>query len=206
MKNQNKLVVLGAAVLVLAGCAAAAVSSAPPVTPEAALQSSFRPKGQAGMDRIAQDEVQKLCSQYAPGEMPPEVASKIILASQASVRYPADGQYLGDWKRGETIAQTGTGFQYNDDPSKPAGGNCYACHQLSKKEIAYGTLGPSLVDYGKRGTSEPMLKYTWAKLYNADAYMACSNMPRFGHKNILTEAQLKDLMALLLDAKSPVNQ
>jgi sulfur-oxidizing protein SoxX len=31
-------------------------------------------------------------------------------------------------------------------------------------------------------------------------------MPRFGHNGILTETQLRHLMALLLDPKSPVNQ
>ena len=31
-------------------------------------------------------------------------------------------------------------------------------------------------------------------------------MPRAGHKGILTEQQVKDLMALLLDPKSPVNK
>jgi sulfur-oxidizing protein SoxX len=31
-------------------------------------------------------------------------------------------------------------------------------------------------------------------------------MPRFGHNKLLDEAQLKNLMALLLDPKSPVNQ
>jgi sulfur-oxidizing protein SoxX len=31
-------------------------------------------------------------------------------------------------------------------------------------------------------------------------------MPRFGHSGILNEAQLRDVMALLLDPKSPVNQ
>ena len=31
-------------------------------------------------------------------------------------------------------------------------------------------------------------------------------MPRFGHAGMLNEKQLQDLMALLLDPKSPVNQ
>jgi sulfur-oxidizing protein SoxX len=31
-------------------------------------------------------------------------------------------------------------------------------------------------------------------------------MPRFGHRGILDEQQLKDLMALLFDPASPVNQ
>ena len=30
-------------------------------------------------------------------------------------------------------------------------------------------------------------------------------MPRFGHNGILTEQQMKDLIALLLDPHSPVN-
>jgi sulfur-oxidizing protein SoxX len=30
-------------------------------------------------------------------------------------------------------------------------------------------------------------------------------MPRFGHNSILTQAQLKHLMSLLLDPQSPVN-
>jgi sulfur-oxidizing protein SoxX len=31
-------------------------------------------------------------------------------------------------------------------------------------------------------------------------------MPRFGHQQILTEQQLRDVMALLLDPASPVNK
>jgi sulfur-oxidizing protein SoxX len=31
-------------------------------------------------------------------------------------------------------------------------------------------------------------------------------MPRFGHKGILTEKQLQDVTALLMDPESPVNK
>ena len=31
-------------------------------------------------------------------------------------------------------------------------------------------------------------------------------MPRFGHAQLLSEQQIRDVMALLLDPKSPVNQ
>ena len=31
-------------------------------------------------------------------------------------------------------------------------------------------------------------------------------MPRFGHSGILTEAQIKDVVALLMDPESPVNK
>lgn len=171
------------------------------------LQASFKPHGQAGMDRLNQDETQAVCSKYAPDAPPEALAAKIRAANLKDVVYPADGKFLGDWKRGQAIANDGKGMQYNDDPSKPAGGNCYACHELDKKQIAFGTIGPSLYHYGKnRGTSEAMLKLTWSMLYNMKAYSLCSPMPRFGAKHILTEQQLKDIMALLYDPKSPVNQ
>jgi sulfur-oxidizing protein SoxX len=91
---------------------------------------------------------------------------------------------------------------------------CYNCHQIDKKEISFGTIGPSLWNYGKlRGVTDPadpaaaaIVKYTWGKLYNSKAYTACSNMPRFGHAELLNEQQIRDVMALLLDPKSPVNQ
>jgi sulfur-oxidizing protein SoxX len=123
------------------------------------------------------------------------------------VKYPADGKYLGDWKEGEKIAQNGRGMQSSDAIGSVNGGNCYACHQIGKAEISFGNIGPSLYQYGKiRGQSEDMLKYTWAKIYNAQAFTACSNMPRFGHNGILQEKQIKDVMALLLDPASPVNK
>lgn len=173
----------------------------------AAMQRSFEAKKQAGMDRLSQDEVQALCTRYTTATLPAADAARIQQASLASVKPPADGQYLGDYKRGEKIAQTGTGLQSSDDPAKPAGGNCYACHQLAASELAYGTIGPSLQQYGKlRGQAPAVLEATWRKLYNAQADVPCSNMPRFGHRQILNEQQLKDLMALLFDPASPVNQ
>ena len=103
--------------------------------------------------------------------------------------------------------QSGQGKQYSDDPKNPSGGNCYACHQLTKSEISYGTIGPSLYQFGKlRGYNDEVRKYAYGKVYNAEAYAACSNMPRFGAHGILTEAQIKDVVALLMDPKSPVNQ
>ncbi|MOA58416.1 hypothetical protein D3C78_1828160 [compost metagenome] len=85
---------------------------------------------------------------------------------------------------------------------------------MSKEEISFGTLGPSLYHYGKlRGVSDPasaaskpIVEYTWGKLWNARAYNACSNMPRVGHSGILNEKQIRDVMGLLLDPQSPVNR
>jgi Cytochrome c. len=198
-----------AAGIVLAGCAT--MMSAPrDLTAEARamMKASFRDHGQAKLDRIDQDEVQHACSQYHGNTpVPKDVAERIQNAELATIRYPADGKYLGDWKNGEKIAQSGVGLQYSDDAKQVAGGNCYACHELTKAEVAFGTIGPSLRQFGKlRGYTPEMQKYAYGKVYNSEAFAACSNMPRFGHKHILTEQQIKDVVALLMDPDSPVNQ
>ena len=152
--------------------------------------------------------MQRVCSRYhGEAVVPTEVAERIEKAEAATIRYPADGKYLGDWKNGEKIAQTGVGMQYSDDPKQPSGGNCYACHELTAAEVSYGTIGPSLRNFGKtRGFTPEMQKYAYGKVYNSEAFAACSNMPRFGHKGILTEQQIKDVVALLMDPQSPVNR
>ena len=171
------------------------------------MKTSFSERGQAKLDRLDQDETQKLCSKPPAQELAKDVAARIEQENLASIRYPADGKLIGDWKSGERIAQSGAGKQFSDDPKQPSGANCYACHQLSKAEISYGTIGPSLYNFGKlRGTSDTIQRYTYGKVYNAQAFSACSNMPRFGHNGILTEQQMKDVTALLLDPKSPINQ
>ena len=57
-----------------------------------------------------------------------------------------------------------------------------------------------------RGSSDAIQRYAYGKVYNSQAFSACSNMPRFGHNGILTEQQIKDVTALLLDPNSPVNK
>ncbi len=207
MKMKTKVM----AVLAVFGAAAAGCAS---MSDEEAAQralvvmkSSFNERGQAKLDRLEQDEAQKLCSVPPSTVQAKATAERIEKANLASIRYPADGKFLGDWKSGERIAQTGTGMQFSDNPRVPSGANCYACHQLSKAEISFGTIGPSLYNFGKlRGLSEPIQRYTYGRIYNSQAFTACSNMPRFGHNGILTEQQMKDLTALLLDPDSPVNK
>ncbi|MBN9463678.1 MAG: sulfur oxidation c-type cytochrome SoxX [Burkholderiales bacterium] len=198
-----------AGVVLVAGCAGMPGSS-PTVSDAEVLQTlkaSFKEHGIARLDRLDQSDLQQQCSRYATAPLPKDVRDRIAHDALASVKYPADGKYLGNWKEGEKIAQSGRGLQYNDTEKTVAGGNCYACHQLSKAEIAYGNIGPSLYNYGKlRGDSEATRKYTWVRIWNGHAYAPCNNMPRFGAAGILTEAQLKDVMALLLDPASPVNQ
>jgi sulfur-oxidizing protein SoxX len=205
MKN-NKLVVPLIAVLATVSPLILAADAGKPTQAELVMKASFKDRGQAKVDRINQDETQRLCSQY-PEKRPPVVAKKVEAINMKLIKYPADGKMLGDWKEGEKIAQSGVGKQFTDNPAQPAGGNCYACHQLTKQEISFGNIGPSLYNFGKlRGNTEATQKYTFGKIYNAEAYAACSNMPRFGHNGILTEEQIKHVTALLLDPTSPVNQ
>jgi sulfur-oxidizing protein SoxX len=208
MKHRTLIALaLAAAVTVAAGCATRDRPQATHDDVVATLKQSFKAQGQAHMDRLDQDETQRLCSAYFGKPLPPDATRRIEQANLAAIRWPADGQYVGDWKAGEKIAQLGQGKQYSDDPKKPSGGNCYACHQLDPKEISYGTIGPSLLHFGKlRGYTDETRKYAYGKVYNAEAYSACSNMPRFGSHAILTEQQIKDVVALLMDPKSPVNQ
>lgn len=206
MKKQYKISAL-VVVLLLSACAT--VISMPDAAKDLAnFKASFADKGIAKLDRLEQSDLQKNCSDYAQKEMPADVRARLEKAELEAVKFPADGKYLGDWKEGEKIAQNGRGLQFSDDANTANGGNCYACHQISKEEIAFGNIGPSLAAYGKLrgGPTEEIVKYTWSKLFSSHAYSACSVMPRYGAAGILTETQMKDVMALLLDPKSPINQ
>jgi len=201
----NKTLALtAAAAAVLAGCA----TYTPPTQEEtmAVIRSSFQDRGIAKVDRLNQTELQRICSETG-NDPPKDVRARLEKAALAAVKFPADGKWLGDHKQGERIAQTGVGMQWSDRADTVAGGNCYACHQLTKAEISYGNIGPSLLHYGKlRGSSDEIRRYTWAKLWNTNAFNACSSMPRFGDAGILTEEQIRHVMALLLDPESPVNK
>ena len=207
MVNKTAFGALSAVTVLLVSCV---VYTAP--TREEALQvvkSSFKERGIAKLDRLNQSDLQVACSEASltGNDLPQEARTQLERQALATVKYPADGQYLGDFKQGERIAQTGVGMQWSDTNTTVAGGNCYACHEISPQEIAYGNIGPSLKGYRKlRGSSPSVVTYTWGKLWNSHAYNACSQMPRYGDANILTTAQLKDLMALLLDPNSPVNK
>ena len=191
--------------LLLALLATTAWADPTPHEVQRIMQRDFHPRGQATMDRVAQDGVQRLCTESH--DRPPAELAKALEADQMKTIVYPEGNLLGDWKRGEAIAQSGRGLTWNDKPSDPAGGSCYNCHELSPQEVSHGTVGPSLRGFGKtRGTSIEVQRYVFGKIYNAKAYNLCSQMPRLGASGTLTAAQIKDLVALLLDPASPVNQ
>jgi sulfur-oxidizing protein SoxX len=215
---QRKTLIIGtltvSALLVVAGCASTPTATELDQQTQAMLKTSFSSRGIAKMDRLDQDLGQKACSSAQPQSE--AVAKRVETDALASIKWPSDGRYIGDWKEGEKLAQNGRGMSWREKTSATSenGGSCYNCHQIGKQELSYGNIGPSLYNYGKlRGVkdvadpvSAPIVKYTWGKIWNSKAYAACSDMPRFGYAHILDENQIRDVMALLLDPKSPVNQ
>jgi sulfur-oxidizing protein SoxX len=199
-------------VLLVAGCASSAqIGERPTVTRDdeaaltAVLKRDFHSRGQATMARIETDEVQRTCNEHA--DTPPAGVAKPLQEAQLkAVAIPA-GNLIGDWKNGERIAQSGRGAMWSDKPGLQEGGSCYNCHELSPKVAAHGTIGPSLAGFGRlRGSGPEMQRYVYTKVYNAKAFNLCTQMPRFGASGSLTPAQIRDLVALLLDPASPVNK
>jgi len=185
----------------------ATAASAEPTAHEVTqvLQRDFHARGQATMDRVVQDGLQRICTETH--DKPPAQVAKTLEADQLKTIVYPQGSLMGDWQRAEKMAQDGRGAMWSDKPGAPAGGSCYNCHQLSPNEASYGTLGPSLLGFGnKRGNGPDMQRYVYGKIYNAKAYNACSQMPRLGYSGTLTEEQIKDFTALLLDPASPVNK
>ena len=218
MKKQYKFTLsLLAVAAVIAGCASVPGPVDLDKLTADIVKASFRDEGIVKASVLETDETNRACSavDVAGTPLDDETASRLQAVNLKSIQWPSDGKFIGDWQEGEKLAQSGRGLTYSDDASTPNGGNCYNCHQIDKKEISFGTIGPSLYNYGKlRGISDDpnsaasraIIEYTWGKIWNAKAYNACSNMPRAGHMKIMTEAQVRHLVALLVDPKSAVNQ
>lgn len=207
----------------LAGCAGGSRTAGLPSPAELdaltqrAVQDSFKDHGIVKVKNVFTDDETILACNAADAAGKPlddATAKRLEAQNMKTVQWPSDGKFLGSWKEGEKLAQSGRGLTFTDTAKTANGGNCYNCHQIDKKEISFGTIGPSLYNYGKlRGVKDPqapesraMVEYTWGKIWNSKAYSACSNMPRAGHMGIMTKSQVADLVALLLDPKSPVNQ
>jgi sulfur-oxidizing protein SoxX len=216
MNTTMKFAHIPLAALVLAGCTSSPSSADYDKMTADVVKASFQDRGIAKLDRLEQDDANRECSaaDVAGKPLDEKVAKAIEEANLKTVKWPSDGKFLGDWKEGEKIAQSGRGLTWSDKADAANGGNCYNCHMIGKEEISFGNLGPSLYNYGKlRGVTDPnaaaskaIVEYTWGKLWNARAYNACSQMPRAGHAGILNEKQIQHVMALLLDPASPVNK
>jgi sulfur-oxidizing protein SoxX len=196
---------------VLLGCMAApALAEDPPKADRALIDkyvaATWTKAAEDWKSRIKQDETQAVCSEYR-NTPPGDIADKLLARERATVMLPTDGNVMGDWKSGEKIAQSGFGGRFDDKPDVINGGNCYACHQMRPDELSYGTLGPSLLGYGKARSFDPAeAKKAYIKIFNPQAVLPCSQMPRFGYHKFLNEQQIKDTVAYLFAKDSPVNK
>ncbi len=217
MNKKTAWMLSAVAAVVVAGCATGPSVSELNDLARQVAKASFRDEGIVKADKVLNaDETNRLCSEADVAGKPLDeaTAKRVEEMNLKTIQWPADGKFLGDWKQGEAIAQSGRGLTFTDSASTVNGGNCYNCHQITRQEISFGTIGPSLYNYGKiRGVSnpdspeaKPIVEYTWGKIWNSKAYNACSNMPRAGHMGILSPEQVRHVVALLLDPKSPVNQ
>ena len=210
MKTTSKLVALaiaaGVIVFVPHAASAQTVKQADPALVDAYVKATFGKAPPEWLSRIEPDDTLAACNLYR-NDVPSAEADKIVKRELAKVVFPADSKVLGDWKEGKKIANNGRGGQFSDDDKTVNGGNCYACHQMEKAEVSYGTLGPSLTSYGKdRKFDLAEAKNAFTKIYDSQAVLACSNMPRFGANKVLSERQIMDLVAFLFDPESPLNK
>lgn len=204
---KRKLLLAAAAIALLAPASAQQKAKVDPALVDKYIASGFKSAPPEWQARFVQDETQKVCTEHR-NQPPNAVVNQILEREKAKIMYPHDGQFLGDWKKGERSAQSGYGWRFTDaDTSRPNGGNCYACHQIEKKELSFGTIGPSLAEYGKvRKFAPAEAKALYERIYNSNSASACSNMPRFGVAKFLTPEQIKDIVAYLMSPDSPVNK
>lgn len=206
--KRSAFVVLAFAAFLSHSAAIAQDKTAKPnqATVDAYVKSTFGKASPEWWARIQPDETLAACNLHR-NNVPSAVSDAIIKRELVKVSYPADGKFLGDWKKGYRVANDGRGGQFSDRPGTVSGGNCFACHQLDPKELSYGTLGPSLAAYGKDRKYDPEeIKNAYTKIFDSQAVVPCSNMPRFGTNKVLTEQQIQDVLAYLFDPESPVNK
>src|SRR5262245_6222769 len=98
---KTRIIGFAALAVFAAGCATMVSDEERASQALAVMKAGFKDNGQAKVDRLDQDEVQKLCSTYV-GEkkLPKDVAARIEKSQLDLVKYPADGKLVGDWKAG----------------------------------------------------------------------------------------------------------
>ena len=205
-----KWAVLGASVSIAAGCVTYPDPATTREITEKMVRESFPAPAPGLLKRLEQDRAQQICSKIGGAKLTQEEAAEVARLARESIKYPASGKLLGDWKVGDALAHDGAGDRIQrgqHEKRKENGGLCQNCHALEPGEINVGNVGPALTGYGlQRGNSEAIVKLTYEQIYNAWTYYPCSNMPRLGATGHLTPEQITHLVAYLLEPQSPINK
>jgi sulfur-oxidizing protein SoxX len=209
MRNACKWMALGASALAVAGCATYPDPAATRQMSEKMVKESFT-ASPAHAKRLTQDRSQQICSRINDAKLTEAEAAEVVKLARESIKYPASGKLVGNWKTGDKLAHNGAGDRIRNgklEKRKENGALCQNCHGLAPGEVNVGNVGPSLSGYGlQRGNSEAIAKYTYEKIYNAWVYFPCSNMPRLGATGHLTPEQITHVVAFLIDPQSPINK
>lgn len=107
------------------------------------------------------------------------------LATRKPEQKALDGPLSGDAERGKKLA-----FERSR-------GNCLACHVM-KDGTQPGTRGPDLSRYGALGRSDAE---TYALVYDMRTRLRDTVMPPIGTNAILTEQEIRDVVAFLQASK-----
>ncbi len=196
------------ALIAVAGCATYPDPAATRQLGEKMVSTGFT-SPPALLKRLEQDRSQRICSKIGGEKLNQQEAAEVVKLARGSLKYPASGKLVGDWKIGSKLAHDGAGDRIvrgQLEKRKENGGLCQNCHALEPGEINVGNIGPSLTGYGlQRGNSKAVARLTYERIYNAWAYAPCSNMPRLGATGHLTPEQITHMVAYLLDPASPIN-
>jgi sulfur-oxidizing protein SoxX len=209
MKITSNKWLIAASTLIIAGCATFPDEATTRQMAEKMVFEAFT-ASPAHMKRLEQDRSQQICSKISGAKLTEAEVAEVVKLARASLKYPASGKLVGDWKTGNQLAHNGAGDRIRNgktEKRKENGALCQNCHALAPGEINVGNVGPALTGYGKqRGNSEAIAKLTYERIYNAWIYAPCSNMPRLGATGHLTPEQIAHMVAYLLDPQSPINQ
>ena len=205
----SKWSVFAVAGLVVAGCASYPDEATTRQMAEKMVFEAFS-ASPAHMKRLEQDRSQQICSKIGDAKLTQTEAAEVAKLARASIKYPASGKLVGDWKAGDRLAHDGAGDRIRNgktEKRKENGALCQNCHALAPGEINVGNVGPPLTGYGKqRGNSDAIAKLTYERIYNAWSVLPCSNMPRLGATGHLTPEQITHMVAYLIDPQSPINK
>src|SRR5664279_2383000 len=102
------------AAAIVAGCATAPGALDLDKLTSDIVKASFRDEGIVKVSVLDTDETNRACSAADVAGKPLDAATANALQAVnfKSIKWPTDGKYLGDWKEGEKLAQSGRGLTY----------------------------------------------------------------------------------------------
>jgi sulfur-oxidizing protein SoxX len=109
------------AVATLMATPALAQQKPDPASLDAMIKAAFPGAPPDWQSRFVGDETMKECSDThnIPSKAMAEAIQK---REKAKIKYPDDGKFMGDWKKGEKLAQSGYGLRFSDYPPKNVNG------------------------------------------------------------------------------------